>query len=55
MRYRNFLIGMGAGLVVGSGIGMMVSPRERIKGRSAVGRCLKNLGEMVDDVSEVLR
>lgn len=54
MKNRSFLIGMGTGIAVGSGIGMLVSPRERIKGRTAVGRCLKNLGEMIDDMSDVM-
>ena len=58
MTGRNFYSGMGMGLVAGSAIGMLISPRTRNSkdcGKSTVGRCLRSLGSVVDGFSDMLR
>ncbi len=59
MSSRNFITGIGMGLIAGSALGMLVSPRTRQNGgtggRSMVGRCLKSMGNVIDDVSEALK
>ena len=56
MNSKNFFTGLGVGMVAGSALGMMVSPRSRRpSGKSMVVRCLRNMSEMIDDVSEVLK
>ena len=54
---NKFYSGMGMGLVAGSAIGMLISPRNRGKdcGKSAVGRCLRSMGSVVDGFSDMLR
>ena len=56
MYSKNFFTGVGVGMVAGSALGMMISPRNRRhSGKSVVGRCLRNMSEMIDDVSDVLK
>ena len=58
MTGRSFYSGMGMGLVAGSAIGMLISPRTRGSkdcGQSTVGRCLRNMGNVIDGVSSMLR
>ena len=56
MSSRNFITGMGMGLVAGSAIGMLVSPRTRsTASKTVVGRCLKNMGSVIDDVTDALK
>ena len=55
---NSFYSGMGMGLVAGSAIGMLISPRTRGGkdcGKSTVGRCLRNMGSIVDGFSDMLR
>ena len=53
MSSRNFVTGLGMGIVAGSALGMLIAPRQKkIPGKSMVGRCLRNMGEVIDDVSD---
>ena len=55
---NRFYSGMGMGLVAGSAIGMLISPRTRSGrdgGKSTVGRCLRNMGAVVDGLSDMMR
>ena len=58
MMSSKFYSGMGMGLVAGSAIGMLISPRTRGNkdcGKSTVGRCLRSMGSVVDGFSDMLR
>ncbi len=55
MNSKRFLTGMGVGFVAGSAVGMMVAPRMNRSGKSVVGRCLKSMGEVIDNVTDILR
>ena len=48
MNRMTFAKGIGLGLVVGSAIGMAVMPRRK---KSAMGKALKAMGHLVDDVA----
>lgn len=53
MNNMNFVKGMGVGLMVGSAIGMAVaSPKKN--GKKIVGRALKTIGEVVEDVTDAM-
>ena len=51
MKKNNFYIGMGMGLVVGSCAGLAMSSKKQPRAKSALGRTLKNVGEVVDSIS----
>ncbi|MCQ2440204.1 MAG: YtxH domain-containing protein [Oscillospiraceae bacterium] len=52
MNTKQFLSGMGMGIVAGSAIGMLVSPRSRrSKAKSSVSKALKNVGDILDSLS----
>ena len=55
MNCKHFITGMGMGIVAGSAIGMLVNPRNHRSGKSMVGRCLKSMGEVIDNVTDVLK
>ena len=57
MNKTNFYVGMGMGLVAGSAIGMLISPRNRGSkgGKSTMGPCLRSMGNVVDGFSDMLR
>ena len=51
MNRTQFISGMGMGIVAGSAIGMLVSPRtRRAKARSGVSKALKNAGDIIDSL-----
>ena len=52
MNNMNFLKGVGVGLVAGSVIGMVSAPRKR--GKSVIGKCLKGMGEIIENVSDAM-
>ena len=52
MNRNKFISGMGIGIVAGSALGMLISPRSR---KSTVGRALKNMGSVIDNVSDMLK
>ena len=54
MRMNRFVSGMGMGFIAGSAVGMLVSPRTR-SGKTTVGRTLKNMGTVIDSVTDFLR
>ena len=51
---NNFYVGMGMGLVVGSCAGLAMCGKKHSGGKSALGRTLKNLGEMVDSIANTM-
>ena len=57
MMSSKFYSGMGMGLVAGSAIGMLIYPRTRQKdnAKSMVSRCLRNMGDVVDSFSDMMR
>ena len=54
MRMNRFVSGMGMGFIAGSAVGMLVSPRTR-SGKSTVGRTLKSMGTVIDNVTDFLK
>ena len=54
MMTNNFYVGMGMGLVVGSCAGLAMCGKKHSGGKSALGRTLKNLGEMVDSIASTM-
>jgi len=51
MSKSNFYLGMGMGLVVGSCAGLAMRGKKSNCAKSALGRTLKNVGEVVDSIS----
>ena len=50
MDKKQFLIGMGAGLAVGGATAMLMRPK-KAKGKTAVGKTFKTMGDVVDAIS----
>ena len=48
MNNMSFVKGMGIGLMVGSMVGMMASPRKK---KFNMGKALKSMGDVVDNVA----
>ncbi len=53
MNKRNFYVGMGMGLVVGSAAMFAMRPKKSGV-KTVVGQTLKTMGEVADSVSELL-
>ena len=53
MNKRNFMVGMGMGLVVG-GCAMLAIRPKKPGLRTVVGRTLKTMGEVADSVSDLM-
>ncbi len=54
MDMNRFWMGMGIGMAAGATLSMVVMPRaRRNEGRKMVSRALKNMGDVIDDVSAV--
>mgnify|MGYP007070351157 CR=1 FL=1 len=53
MNKRNFYVGMGMGLVVGSAAVYAMRPKKNGV-KTMVGRTLKTMGEVADSVSDLL-
>lgn len=53
MNNRNFLIGMGMGLMVGGAASLLMRPKKPSV-KNMIGRTLKSMGEMADDVSDLM-
>ena len=51
MNNMSFVKGMGIGLMVGSMVGMMASPRKK---KFNMGKALKSMGDVVDNVAGTL-
>ena len=51
MNNTTFFKGMGLGIMVGSMVGMMASPRKR---KFNIGRALKSMGDVVDSVADTI-
>ena len=54
MDRKQFLMGVGLGMVAGSALGMATAPRRRSDGRKVVSRALKGMGSVIDDVSAMM-
>ena len=53
MNKKNFIVGMGLGLIVGSSAAMAMHARRRCP-RSVLGRTLKTVGEVAESVSDMM-
>ena len=51
MNNMSFVKGMGIGLMVGSMVGMMASPKKK---KFNMGKALKSMGDVVDNVAGTL-
>ena len=51
MNNMSFVKGMGIGLMVGSMVGMMASPKKKTFN---IGRALKSMGDVVDSVADTI-
>lgn len=53
MNKKNFIVGMGLGLIVGSTAAMAMHARHHCP-RSVLGRTLKTVGEVAESVSDMM-
>ena len=53
MNSMNFLKGMGAGLMVGTALGMMLSPDKKSSRRN-LGKMFRAAGDMIEDFGSAL-
>lgn len=53
MNKKNFYVGMGMGLMVGSTAMLMMRPKKRGM-KCMVGKTLRTMGEMADSISDVM-
>lgn len=53
MNNMNFVKGMGVGLMVGGAIGMAVATPKKT-GKKIMGRALKTIGEVMEDVTDAM-
>ncbi len=51
MNNMSFIKGMGIGIMVGSMVGMVASPRKK---KFNIGKALKSMGDVVDNVAETI-
>lgn len=54
MNKRNFYMGMGMGIVVGSISAMAMRPKRNKGMKSMAGKTLKAMGEVADSVSDIM-
>ena len=54
MNKRNFYMGMGMGIIVGSISVMTMRPRKNKGMKSMAGKTLKAMGEVADSVSDIM-
>lgn len=50
MNKKNFLIGMGIGLVVGDAVGMITSPK-KCASKNTLGKALRTMSDVADTIS----
>ncbi len=52
---KTFVIGLGLGMVAGSMLGRMMAPKpKKSPCQAMMERCIKNVGNVIEDVSDVL-
>ena len=51
MNKMSFVKGIGVGMIVGSAVGMVVSPR---KHKNSLGKTIKSIGSAVESVTETI-
>ena len=51
MSNMSFIKGMGLGVMVGSAVGMIISPRKQ---KGGLGKALKSIGAAVESVTETI-
>ena len=55
MENKPFLVGMGLGMVAGGALSMMLHAKTKKScGKNMVSRCLRGMGDVIDDVTEAL-
>lgn len=54
MNKKNFYVGMGMGLLVGSCAALAVHPKKQHCVKSVLGKTLKTMGEIADSVSDAM-
>lgn len=52
MKEQNFLCGMVMGAAVGTVVGVTMLPRKRSKVQKAADKAIKNVGEVIENLSE---
>jgi gas vesicle protein len=52
MKAMDFFKGMGVGLMVGSALGVAMMPTKKTK--SVVAKCMRSMGNIIDDVSQAM-
>ena len=50
MKKKNFLIGMGIGLVVGDAVGMITRPK-KCASKNTLGKALRTMSDVADTIS----
>lgn len=53
MNNMNFVKGISLGLMVGAGVGMMITPSKK-SGKSTVSKALRAMGDLLEDVETAL-
>ncbi|MBR4578046.1 MAG: hypothetical protein IKQ69_05780 [Oscillospiraceae bacterium] len=53
MDSKQFLMGMGLGMLAGGAVGRML-PRKQNPGKHMVSRALRSMGDVIDEVSTVI-
>jgi gas vesicle protein len=51
MKAMDFLKGMGAGMMVGAALGMVIAPDKRGGGKKRLGKMIRAAGEVIEDLS----
>ncbi len=54
MSSTNFIKGVSLGLIVGSAIGVLIPQKRMPNGRSVVSKALKTMGEVIDNITDVV-
>lgn len=54
MNKKNFCIGMGIGMILCGCAAIVMKPKKKCRMKTAVGKALKAMGEVVDSISDAL-
>jgi len=52
MTERNFLKGIGLGVMAGAAVGAMMMPRKKTKLKKAAGKAMKTVGHVMEEISD---
>jgi len=53
MNGKQFLTGMGIGMVAGGTIGMLISPKRKCASKNSVSRAFRGMGDVIESVGDV--